>query len=1066
MANQNQPGKKETAEKGETDTSAGNPSSRQPAATGQDVENPNGGDSHEASPGDPPPAGEATAPSGGEGAPSGGEDASSGGEGEEQAPAGPEHASDQPADPRPRGFPIVGIGASAGGLEALEGFFESMPADTGMAFVVVTHQHPEHTSLLPDLLGRETEMPVVQAADGTQLQPNHVYVSPPGENLAILGGTLHMMEVDAAKSPRRPIDHFFRSLAGDLHQRAIGIVLSGTGTDGSLGLRAIKAEGGMAMVQQPQSAKFAGMPSSAVATGLADYVLPPDAMPDQLVAYTQGPYLQAAPAATPTISAEPMQKIFLLLRSHTGHDFSDYKASTIRRRIQRRMNVHEIGDPMQYVRYLKENPHETDVLFKELLISVTSFFRDREAWEALAAGPLRELLQSRPENHTFRGWVPGCATGEEVYTLAILLRECAAALDRPVEMQLFGTDLDRAAIETARLGRYPDGVAADVLPDRLEKYLVHEDGTYRVRQEVREMAIFAPQNVIKDPPFTKLDILCCRNLLIYLNAELQKRLLPIFHHALKPGGLLFLGPSETIGTFTDLFEPLDKKWKIFRRKETTAMHPIEIPAASPPPPTEPAVDHVPTAGKEKSQTPKTPSVERLIERLLLARHCPATVVVNDRGDILYIHGHTGAYFEPAEGQPRMNALDMARKGLHLALASALRQAADDSQEIVRPDVRIKTQSGHSHVDLTVLKISNPEAIRGLLLVEFRPAAPSPKAKPPQNTHRQNDDRPDHTAQLEREIEYLKHSQQATREDLETANQELKSTNEELQSTNEELQSSNEELETSKEEMQSLNEELNTVNAELHSKVEHLSHANDDMQNLLNSIDVATVFLDNDLNIKRFTESAKALISLRPSDVGRPLGDLSTNLRCDNLVDKCQEVLKTLRFHQQEVVSKDGAWYMMRIMPYRTTRNVIDGLVITLVNIDELKTARESAEVRDYFENLFETVRHPLIVLDEQLRVVSANRRFCRTFGVRSKEIAGMLLYEVGDQQWDIPELRQLLEHVLLEDRSFEDFIMERDFPKLGRKRLVLNGRRVEQEAGLPGLILLTVEEASETNDNP
>lgn len=972
------------------------------------------------------------------------------------------------ANVSPLGFPVVGIGASAGGLEALVSLFDNMPADTGMAFVVVTHQHPAHTSLLPELLRRETQMPVLQATDGTRLEPNHVYVAPPGEHLAILGGTLHLIHVEAENSPRLPIDHFFRSLAEDQHARAIGIVLSGTGTDGTIGLRTIKAESGMAMVQQPQSAKFAGMPSSAVATGLADYVLPPAAMPCQLVAYIQGPYLQgvAVSAETPALPAEPLDKIFLLLRSRTGHDFSAYKSNTIRRRIQRRMNVHQIDEPMQYVRYLEENAHEIDALFKDLLISVTSFFRDKEAWDALAAGPLRELIESRPDNYTLRAWVPGCATGEEVYSLAIALRECAEELHRPFDVQIFGTDLDSAAIETARLGRYPDGVAADVLPDRLEKYLVREDGTYRIRQEVRELAIFAPHNVIKDPPFTKLDILSCRNLLIYLNADLQKRLLPIFHHALKPGGLLFLGPSESVGTLTDQFETLEKKWKIFRRKETATVHPVEIPAASPPVEAngDAAVGQDSAGVQEHLQTPRVPSAERLIERLLLARHCPATVVVNDRGDIVHVHGRTGAYFEPAEGQPRMNVLEMARDGLRIELASALRQASGEGQEIVRRDVRFKTDSDYSHVDLAVVKVSDPEAIRGLLLVEFRPSAPPPESAPTKKSHREGEAEPDRTAQLQRELEFLKQSQQITREELETANEEVKSNNEELQSTNEELQSSNEELETSKEEMQSLNEELTTVNTELQSKVEDLSHANEDMQNLLNSIDVGAVFLDNNLNIKRFTESATDLIMLRPNDVGRPIGDLTTELRCDDLISMCRAVLKTLTPQHHEVTSSNGVWYMMRIMPYRTTRNEIDGLVVTLVNIDELKKARESAELRHYFEKLFDTIRHPLIVLDEQLRVVSANHRFCRAFGIRSREVAGTPLYEINENQWDISRLRELLEDVLPRNRSFEDFELDHEFRKLGRRRLLLSGRRVEQEAGLPGLILLTIEDVTETDE--
>lgn len=544
----------------------------------------------------------------------------------------PAESPPPPAEAPQPGFPVVGIGASAGGLEAMEELFGNMPADTGMAFVVVTHQHPGHASLLPELLSKETRMRVVEAADGMRLEPNHVYVGAPGGHLAILNGTLHRMETEKEEAPRLPIDYFFRSLAEDQKERAICIVLSGTGSDGTLGVKAVKGESGMAMVQQAQSARYAGMPSSAIATGLVDYVLPPAGMPSQLIAYARGPYLAGPSAAeAPDISTEPIEKVFLLLRTRTGHDFSAYKSNTIRRRIERRMNLHQIKKLNEYVRYLQENPHEIDVLFKELLISVTNFFRDPEAWVTLEPY-FEELVKSRPDHYTLRVWVPGCATGEEAFSLAILLRECMDRVNRHLDVQIFGTDLDAEAIETARAGQYPDGSAVDVSPKRLERYFIREDGTYRIRKDVREMTIFAPQNVIKDPPFTKLDILSCRNLLIYLNAEMQRKLLPVFHYALKSGGLLFLGPSETVGPLTDLFEPLDKRWKIFRRKESaTALRGLpEIPA------------QVSARDEGAAAAPllavKEVHLSTLIERTLLARFAPPSVVVNDRGDIIYIHG--------------------------------------------------------------------------------------------------------------------------------------------------------------------------------------------------------------------------------------------------------------------------------------------------------------------------------------------------------------------------------------------------------------------------------------------
>jgi len=955
-----------------------------------------------------------------------------------------------------RGFPIVGIGASAGGLEALEELLDNMPSDTGMAFVVVTHQHPGHTSLLPELLGKDTDMQVAEAADGTRLEPNHVYVGPPGGHLAILGGTLHRMETEKKEAPRLPIDYFFRSLAEDQQERAICIVLSGTGTDGTLGLKAIKGESGMAMVQQPQSAKYAGMPSSAIATGLADYVLPPAAMPNQLVAYAKGPYLTGATVAAelPSVPEEPMQKIFVLLRSRTGHDFSSYKSNTLRRRIERRMNVHQIEKPNRYVRYLQENPHEIDILFKELLISVTNFFRDAGAWEALKS-PLEKLIKSRPDNYTFRAWVPGCATGEEAFSVAIVLRECMEKVKRHLDVQVFGTDLDAAAIEVARVGQYPDGIAVDVSSQRLQRYFIRDDGTYRIRKEIRELAIFAPQNVIKDPPFTKLDMISCRNLLIYLNSDLQKKLLPIFHYALKPDGLLFLGPSESIGPFTDLYEPLDKRWKVFRRKESaSAVHGLpDIPAE-------------PLTGDEGKATAAVaaPAIQEAhfstqIERLLLTRFAPASIVVNDRGDIVYIHGRTGMYLELTQGQPRANVLEMAREGLQLELAAALRQCSAKGAEVVREDVRIKTNGEFVHVNLSVAKLENPESLRGLLLVTIRPVAPpapEPAAKTKQKKRKSGNG--GRVEQLERELQYLKESHQTTLEELETSNEELKSTNEELQSTNEELQSTNEELETSKEEMQSLNEELTTVNAELQSKVDDLSQANDDMQNLLDSTDIATVFLDNDLNIKRFTNQAKDLIKLRPTDVGRPISELASNLKSDDLARDCRNVIKTLVFKEAEVETTEGGCYLMRIMPYRTAENVIDGLVLTFVNVGRLKQIEEAGDrARAYFENIVDTVREPLVVLDGELRVISANRSFYHIFRTTAKQTEGELIYELGSGQWDIPKLRELLEEILPHNAKFEDYEVEAEMPKIGRRVFVLNARRLEHLNG-GDLILLALED--------
>ncbi|MDR3405856.1 MAG: chemotaxis protein CheB [Chthoniobacter sp.] len=873
---------------------------------------------------------------------------------------------------RERRFPIVGIGASAGGLEALEELFAHMPNDTGMAFVVITHQHPEHTSLLPELLGRVTHLKVLAATDGLKVEPNHVYVIPPGGDLAILNGTLHWMETKVKEVPHLPINYFFRSLAEDQKEKAIGIILSGTGTDGTLGLRAIKGEGGMAMAQDVQSAKFAGMPESALATGLVDCELPAGEMPKRLVAYARGPYLAAAHIKEPPdVLTAPLQKIFVLLRSRTGNDFSWYKSNTIHRRIERRMNLHQIKGRAQYVRYLQENPSEIDNLFKDLLISVTSFFRDPEAFEVLAKSVLPAWLKSLPDEYTLRIWVPGCATGEEVFSIAILIREGMEAANRRSHVQIFGTDLDGDAIEAARLGQYPDSIAADVSAGRLERYFVGENGRYRVRKDIREMAIFAVQNVIKDPPFTRLDIISCRNLLIYLNADLQRRLLPIFHYALKPGGLLFLGSSETVGGLTDLFEVVDKKWKIFRRKETAlAMHPLlELPARS-------AVRDVKIRGTSAHRPHRELGIAAIVDRLLLARFVPASVVVNDRGDVVYIHGRTGAYLEPAAGQPRHNLLEMAREGLRLELASALREAAAQDAAVTREGVPVRTNGGFAYVNLSVAKIREPESVRGLLLVAFQSRPPSietgrPKGQLPGKRETGLIER------LERELQCTKETLQTTIEELEASNEDLKSANEELQSTNEEFQSTNEEMETSREEMQSLNEELTTVNAEVQAKVEELSRANDDLQNLLNSTDVATIFLDRELKIKRYTKKAPELVNVIQTDIGRPLWDLASSLAYEHLVADCREVLRTLVCKVAEVRTKGGHWYLMRIMPYRTADNVIDGAVVTFVDINAVKVAEKSL-LR--MSKVFLEGPEPMVLLDLSGRIIGLNDEAVRAYG--------------------------------------------------------------------------------------
>ncbi len=854
-----------------------------------------------------------------------------------EVPSPPDGEAAEPSgstEPDELRFPIVGLGASAGGLKALENFFSNMPAQSGLGFVVVTHQHATQRSLLAELLGRRTEMPVVEVSHATPVQPNHVYTVSPGHCLDILAGVLQPIPYDKNVALRMPIDYFFRSLAHDQAENAIGIVLSGTGSDGSLGLQEIKGGLGMVMVQDERSAQYAGMPHSAIATQLVDYILPASKMPDQLLSYVSSllPHRGSGSMPHSAPPAEALRRIFLLIRNHTRHDFSHYKATTVRRRIERRMNIHQIKGVHNYVRYLQTHPAEIDALFKELLIGVTSFFRDPEAWQALSV-PLGELLQQLPDGYTFRAWVPGCATGEEAYSLAILLREAMDDQGRSLSAQIFATDLNPAAIDMARSGMYSEGIANDLTPQRLARFFSHTDETYRVRKEIREMLVFARHNLIADPPFTKLDLLSCRNLLIYLDTPLQRKLLPVFHYSLRPAGLLFLGSSETIGNAGELFSVSNKKCRIFQRSEVeVAAYPTDFPTSAGRLPA-----HVQTS--LGSPDARGGSLTRLVERMLLRELVPPTILTNESGAVVHIHGRTGLFLEPAQGpQTQTNVYSMVRDGLQFSLSSAIRRAARSDDEVVCDGVEVRTQGNRICVSIRVRKLSEPATLRGLFRISFENPVPV-VVEADSAAHEPEGSPPERYRELERALQLTRESHQATIEELETANEELTSTNEELQSTNEELQSANEELETSKEEMQSLNEELQTVNAELQCKLELLSVANNDMKNLLDGTDIATVFLDNDLHVKRFTEQATKVIHLIPSDVGRPVGDLVSTLHYDDLVEDARSVLRTLVFKEAEIQGEGSARYLMRILPYRTTENCIDGLVLTFVDISKVRSVQ-------------------------------------------------------------------------------------------------------------------------------
>jgi two-component system CheB/CheR fusion protein len=897
-------------------------------------------------------------------------------------PAEPEPDEEMPEAAEPS-FPVVGVGASAGGLDAFTKLLRNLPTNTGMAFVLVQHLDPKHVSLLPELLGRATSLPVSEISDGLRVEPDHIYVMPPNCSLALLHGVLHLMPRPDEYGKHLPIDDFLRSLAADRLSKAIGIILSGTASDGTLGMKAIKAEGGITFAQSEDSAEYDGMPHSAIAAGHVDFILTPEEIAKELARIARHPYLRPSESGPKgellSEGGDNLNKIFVLLRSRTGNDFTYYKHSTIRRRIKRRMVLHQLEKIEDYVKYLQKQPGELDALFQDMLINVTSFFRDPETFDALQREVFPALMEKRPADQPLRIWIPGCSTGEEVYSVAIALLEFLGDRANKIQIQIFASDIDDKAIDKARQGLYPENIRNDITPGRLQRFFIKTSNGYQISKVIRDFCVFAVQNVIKDPPFSRLDLICCRNLMIYLGAVLQKKVLHTFHYALRPERFLMLGTSETIGSFADLFASIDKKNKIYVKKSISTLPGYDFTAPLHTPASPAAEQKIPARAQSALD------LQQEAERLILSAYGPPGVIVNQDMQILQFRGQTGPYIEPSPGSASLNLLKMARQDLVMDLRAVLHQAIKEHNKVRKEDVRIRVDGGYRTVNLQVLPLPDSEPAEPHYLVLFEPGMEKPAAATGAKTPDATDLR---VQTLEHELLSSREYMQSIIEEQEATNEELQSANEEIQSANEELQSTNEELETAKEELQSTNEELATINEEHENRNQDLMRSNNDLANLLASVELAIVILSDDLRIRRFTPTAMSLLNLIDADIGRPIGNIRPNVSIPTLEKMVREVIGTVTAQSTEVQDRDGRCYTLSIRPYKTMDNRIEGVVMSFINIDSTKDAERLHQMLRQEQRLTAVVRDSydaVTVQDFAGRILAWNRRAQEMFGYTERE---------------------------------------------------------------------------------
>ncbi|MFL6450241.1 MAG: chemotaxis protein CheB [Bryobacteraceae bacterium] len=962
--------------------------------------------------------------------------------------------------PRGNPFPIVGIGASAGGLEAFAQLLSTIPEKTGLAFVFVQHLDPQHESLLAELLARATKMDIEVVQDGVEIRPNRVYVIPPNTSMELTDGHLRLAQREPGL--HLPIDIFFRSLAHVQGSRAIGVVLSGNASDGTLGIRAIKAECGITFAQNEATARFGGMPRSAAATGAVDYVLPPAEIGKELARLAQHRFLLTPKPGVAEVETLPhgdgdLKRILAQVQANTKVDFSQYKPTTILRRIGRRMMVLRIEHLAEYASQLQHKPSEIQELYKDLLISVTSFFRDPGTFEALTS-LLSSSLDAREEKgEAIRVWVPGCATGEEVYSLAISLHEFLARAELALPIQIFGTDISESALQRARQGLYSSIIEEQVSPERLQRFFTRTDGSYQIGKLIREVCVFARHDVTKDPPFSRLDIVSCRNVLIYLDARAQRRVLPTFHYALKPTGLLLLGTAETTGASTDLFTAIDKAHHIYSRKPVAARLILDLTAGTTPDP---------AFSTNEAASPSGPDLHKRLERIIHTKYSPDAVLINSEMQIVQFRGHTAPYLDPSPGEASLNLLRMAKESLILPLRRAVQKALDNGVPVHEAAGTMEVDGRFDEVSIEVTPVSGTTGADHYLLVVFvrktsLPATPTADSAPLSAAVTVDEQ----VAFLQRELadtrDYLRHLS----EQYEAHAEELRAANEESRSANEELQSTNEELGTTKEELQSANEELTTVNEELQNRNGELGAINSDLRNILAAVTVAIIMVDHDLRVRRFNAAAENLLQLGPIDLGRPIGHLRGRIETPRLEEQVRKVIDSLSSSFEEAQDTDGCWYSIGVRPYRTIDDRIAGAVITFQNIDALKRGLEaSEEARHYAETLIETVREPIVILDADLRVQRATPAFYQTFLVSREETEGRLFYDLGNGQWNRPRLRELLGHAMFRSEPFHDFEMDHDFPHIGRRTMRLNARRIPPRGSQQRSLLLAIEDVTERRE--